>query len=482
MADVAFRGAAVYGDRVEKTWASAPGNRISLENFVVFVVAIDVLALLGCGLAASLFLSQYGRLTFGRFDDRAVIVGLSALLYLLISRAIGAHRTGQILNRRTSLNRLMAALALTFIALLVIGAATKTTQNFSRIWFFSWFALACSLAPTVRLGLLAAARRRLAQGDFVFRALSVGVFAQPLSIAELDAASGGMAQVAHIMALADLEDLEGLADWIAREEIDQIYVVTPWAHAPATFLRLRRLRQFSAEIFVVPDDASIRAHQLGVGVIHDRVALRAGERPINGWDRLAKRMQDIVVASAALLFVAPVMLLIAAAIKLDSPGPVLFRQKRAGFNGRPFELLKFRSMYAHAADAHASRQTSRDDARVTKVGRFIRRASLDELPQFFNVLRGEMSVVGPRPHALQTRTNGLDLRQIADRYAARHRVRPGLTGLAQVNGCRGELDNCEKVVTRVDFDINYIENWSTWLDCKIILRTALLLFFDRAAY
>jgi len=417
-----------------------------------------------------------------RLDDQIQVVGLTAALYLLISNVAGAYQARRILDAGVSVRRLALAIAATFVVLTVIGAATKTTQNYSRVWFFSWVVLSCALIPAIRLGLLAYMRKRLAGGDFVFRALSVGVFAKPLERADIDEASGGIAQVAAALQLETLSELEGLADWIARAEIDQIYIAAPWVDAPLILQRLLQLRQFSTEIFVLPDDARVHAHQLGVSVIGDRIALRAADRPINGWSLLAKRAQDVAVTSVALLFFAPVMALIALAIKLDSPGPLLFRQKRVGFNNGHFELLKFRSMYDSAADAHASRQTSRNDDRVTRVGRFIRRTSLDELPQLLNVLRGDMSIVGPRPHALLTKTNGVDLCDIADQYAARHRVKPGLTGLAQVNGYRGELDTEEKVRKRVEFDIIYIESWSTWLDIKIILRTALLMFFDRTAY
>jgi polysaccharide biosynthesis protein PslA len=176
------------------------------------------------------------------------------------------------------------------------------------------------------------------------------------------------------------------------------------------------------------------------------------------------------------------MLLIALALKIESPGPVIFRQMRAGFNGSVFEIWKFRSMYTSQTDQEARRQTSKDDPRVTPVGRFIRATSFDELPQFFNVLQGTMSVVGPRPHALKTSTGGKLLEEVVDKYAFRHRVKPGLTGWAQVNGLRGELDSADKLKRRVTFDLQYIDNWSLGFDLKIVLRTVLKLFYDPSAY
>lgn len=481
MSGLVLRDREFAGDVSHSATVQPAGNRISVEALVIIFLLVDSLIFSACGYGPVLFASltsEGSSLGGGEF----AIVGLATGLYLLMTYSVGGCSARRILDQNFTLRRLALSLALTFVALVVVGAATKTTQNFSRVWFFSWMLSSFAILLAVRSISLAFMRSRLAKGDFVFRALSVGVFCKPLSRSELRKASGGMTKVAQEMKMSNFDELDALAELIARAEIDQIYLVTPWLDAPIVLQKLSQLRQFSTEIFILPDDARIHALQLGVGVIGDRFSLRAGDRPIDGWSLFLKRMQDIVVASAALLILAPVIAMVALAIRLDSAGPVLFRQKRVGFNGRQFELLKFRSMHFHAADAHANRQTTRDDDRVTRVGRFVRRTSLDELPQFFNVLRGDMSVVGPRPHALQTKAKGRELWDIADDYAARHRVKPGLTGLAQVNGCRGELDSFEKVQQRVKYDIDYIERWSTWLDIKIILRTALVLVYDPAAY
>jgi exopolysaccharide biosynthesis polyprenyl glycosylphosphotransferase len=189
-----------------------------------------------------------------------------------------------------------------------------------------------------------------------------------------------------------------------------------------------------------------------------------------------------VTALVALLLVAPLMLIISAAIKLESPGPVLFRQQRIGFNDHLIEVWKFRTMRMECADADAKQQTTRRDPRVTRIGRFLRKSSLDELPQLFNVLRGDMSIVGPRPHARATSAEGKLFQEVVDRYAARHRVKPGITGWAQVNGWRGETDKVNKIRTRVAFDLYYIDNWSVWFDLYIILRTFVAIFDTDDAY
>jgi polysaccharide biosynthesis protein PslA len=198
--------------------------------------------------------------------------------------------------------------------------------------------------------------------------------------------------------------------------------------------------------------------------------------------RTTKRIEDIIFALLLLIVTGPFMLFVAIAIKLESPGPVLFRQVRNGLNGWQIRVFKFRTMYAHLEDRHALRQTSRGDPRVTRVGAFLRRHSIDELPQLLNVLAGTMSLVGPRPHALGTTAGGVTLEDAIPRYTERHRVKPGITGWAQVSGCRGNLDTVGKALRRVECDLYYIENWSLWLDLKIVVRTIGLVLHDEQAF
>jgi exopolysaccharide biosynthesis polyprenyl glycosylphosphotransferase len=205
-------------------------------------------------------------------------------------------------------------------------------------------------------------------------------------------------------------------------------------------------------------------------------------RPIEGWRAAVKRAEDIALSAALLAFISPVMLGIACAIKVTSKGPIFFRQRRLGYNNRVIEVLKFRSMYTHLSDANAQVQTLRGDKRVTSLGAWLRRTSLDELPQLINVLRGDMSLVGPRPHALATTAGGLALEDAVPVYPARHRVKPGITGWAQVNGHRGALDSVDKIVNRVNHDLYYIENWSLGFDIKILFQTIRLVFADNNAF
>jgi exopolysaccharide biosynthesis polyprenyl glycosylphosphotransferase len=217
--------------------------------------------------------------------------------------------------------------------------------------------------------------------------------------------------------------------------------------------------------------------------VHDVLALLTDfTRPLDARQRALKRSFDIVISATAALVLLPFLLAVAAVIKADSHGPALFSQKRVGLNNQPFLMWKFRTMHAHLQDENGQMQTSRDDARVTRLGRLLRRSSLDELPQLYNVLRGDMSMVGPRPHTLGMKVAGRVMNEMAQGYAERHTVKPGITGWAQVNGCRGEVNDMRKLRRRVALDCHYIENWSFMTDLNIILRTTALLVSDNHAY
>jgi Undecaprenyl-phosphate glucose phosphotransferase len=252
---------------------------------------------------------------------------------------------------------------------------------------------------------------------------------------------------------------------------------------------MARVRELLKKLWVLPVDIRLSAHA-------DRLRFRPRnysyegslpfldvvDKPLADWDAVAKRAFDLLLGSMALIALSPVMLATAIAVKLDSRGPVFFRQKRFGFNNQVISIWKFRSMYVDDCDYEAKHVVTRGDPRVTRVGRFIRKASIDELPQLFNVLAGELSLVGPRPHALNAQTEDRMWDVVIEGYFARHKVKPGVTGWAQINGWRGEIDTPEKIRKRIEHDIYYIENWSVAFDLWILLLTPLRLFDTRNAY
>jgi Undecaprenyl-phosphate glucose phosphotransferase len=272
---------------------------------------------------------------------------------------------------------------------------------------------------------------------------------------------------------------------LSRETaIDDIVIaVPPDAEALETVTQLRwRLRGVAVEVYIMPylaqgEDAGLPVEKFGsLGL------MAVQRRPLTQLQALRKRLLDVSLGLLLLFLLLPVLVVVAIAVKLDSPGPVLFRQPRLGFNDRPFTVLKFRSMYANASDLMATRQTSRRDPRVTRVGKWLRKLSLDELPQLFNVLSGDMSLVGPRPHAPHTRAGGQLLKDAMAEYVIRHQVRPGITGWAQVNGARGELVTMDDLRRRVTYDLEYIQKWSVWFDLRIISMTVMREVFSKHAF
>jgi putative colanic acid biosynthesis UDP-glucose lipid carrier transferase len=266
--------------------------------------------------------------------------------------------------------------------------------------------------------------------------------------------------------------------FVRRYKINAIYIALPMSKAPRIDGLLRELRDTTATIYFVPDILAfdlVRARYVDIGGLP---ALSICDTPFHGIDSFSKRLSDVALASLVLLVLSPLLVATALAVKLTSSGPVLFRQRRYGLNGEEISVYKFRSMTV-CEDGSEITQATRKDRRITRIGRFLRRSSIDELPQLINVLRGSMSFVGPRPHAV---AHNEHYRKLIGGYMIRHKVRPGITGWAQVNGSRGETDTIEKMKLRVQYDLEYLENWSIGLDAKIIFRTAHKLLWDSNAY
>jgi exopolysaccharide biosynthesis polyprenyl glycosylphosphotransferase len=281
----------------------------------------------------------------------------------------------------------------------------------------------------------------------------------------------------EILGVPVLGPVESLLDHRALAAIERIVITVPQGAAQRVSELLERLSALPHEIVLVVEESDKRASGR-LGGLH---LARMGGRHMVARRAAAKRAQDIIIGGLGLLAALPIGLAVALAVKLDSPGPVFFRQKRHGFNNEEIWVLKFRSMRHECADATAARQVTQNDDRVTRVGRVIRKLSLDELPQLINVLRGEMSLVGPRPHAVGMKSGGADAATLVNSYSHRHRMKPGLTGLAAISGSRGPVDDAESLRRRVMLDLSYIERQSVWLDLWIMAMTVPLLLGDKSA-
>jgi len=277
---------------------------------------------------------------------------------------------------------------------------------------------------------------------------------------------------------APLGSLGRLAEYVKAHRIDLIYVALPMASQPRILRLLEELHDTTASIYFAPDIHLIDLIQARVDTVGGLPVIAVCESPFYGASGLIKRVSDIVLASAILALISPFMLAIAIGVKVSSPGPVLFKQRRYGLDGREIVVYKFRTMRV-LEDGNVIRQATRDDPRVTRFGVFLRACSLDELPQFINVLQGRMSVVGPRPHAI---AHNEMYRKLIRRYMIRHKVKPGITGLAQVNGLRGETSSLDSMQMRIEYDLAYLRSWSLLLDLQIVLKTIFVVLRQQNAY
>jgi Undecaprenyl-phosphate glucose phosphotransferase len=287
-------------------------------------------------------------------------------------------------------------------------------------------------------------------------------------------------RVAGVPKLGTVDDL---VEFARRTRIDLLIVSLPITAEERVLQMVRKLWVLPVDLRLAAHMSRLRFRPRAYSYIGNVPVLDVYDKPLTDWNYVVKWLFDRIVGCVLLLAAAPVMALIAIAIKLDSRGPVFFKQKRYGFNNELIEVYKFRSMYADQTDVDAARLVTKDDPRVTRVGRFIRKTSLDELPQLINVaIKGNLSLVGPRPHAVHAKAENQLYDQVVDGYFARHRVKPGITGWAQINGWRGETDTSEKIQRRVEHDLFYIENWSVLFDLYILARTPFALLKADNAY
>ena len=286
-----------------------------------------------------------------------------------------------------------------------------------------------------------------------------------------------------------VDDLVAMAQ---TRRVDWVVITLPWNAEARVGQVLGKLKAIAVEVALCPPlldaalpgrDAAARDAPPRDGDLFDELPLGLlARRPLRSWSLVVKELEDKLIALVLLLLLLPVFALLALAVRLDSPGPVLFRQSRVGLNNRPFDILKFRSMRWDPRATDEIEQTQRTDSRITQIGGYLRKTSLDELPQLFNVLRGEMSLVGPRPHAVTMRTQNMLGDEIVVDYKHRHRMKPGITGWAQINGHRGATDTTDQLRQRVEHDLYYIENWSFWFDLRILLTTPVKILMDENAF
>ena len=393
--------------------------------------------------------------------------------------------------------RLASAWSVVFLIAIGISFFAKAGDQFSRAWLGAFYVLGLFALIAFRRGLFLLVRRWTQEGRLDRRTVVVGcdtngetlirsLRAQRDSDVRLIGAfddrndERSPASCAGVPKLGTIDDL---VEFARHTRVDLVIFALPISAETRILQMLKKLWVLPVDIRLSAHTNKLRYRPRSYSYVGDVPVLDVFDKPIADWDVVMKWLFDKIVGSLALLVALPVMLAVAIAIKLESRGPILFKQKRFGFNNEPIEIYKFRSMYANQADVNAETLVTRGDPRVTRVGRFIRRTSLDELPQLFNVVfAGNLSLVGPRPHALRARAENRLYDEAVDGYFARHRVKPGLTGWAQIHGWRGETDSQEKIQRRVECDLYYIENWSILLDLYILAQTPFALIRSENAY
>jgi len=438
---------------------------------------------------AILYFSYVVPLSGFHWEYLAAILGMAASAVVCF-QAADIYQVQVFRAQVRQMTRMVSSYCFMFLLFIGFSFFAKLGNEVSRLWLAAFFFIGLGALIASRVILRGLIRSWARQGRLDRRTIIVGAdqsgedLVQALKAQEdsdieilgvfddrndsrsLDACAGA----------PKLGKVDDIVEFARRTRVDLVLFALPISAETRILDMLKKLWVLPVDIRLSAHTNKLRFRPRSYSYLGAVPTLDMFEAPITDWDLVMKWLFDRLVGGLILLVALPVMALVALAIKLDSPGPILFRQKRFGFNNERIDVFKFRSLYHHQADPTASKVVTKDDPRVTRVGRFIRKTSLDELPQLFNVVfKGNLSLVGPRPHAVQGKLQNRLFDEAVDGYFARHRVKPGITGWAQINGWRGEIDNEEKIQKRVEFDLYYIENWSVLFDLYILLKTPLAL-------
>ncbi|WP_428649080.1 undecaprenyl-phosphate glucose phosphotransferase [Roseibium sp.] len=468
------------------------GKGVSIPVFTGFVRLADVLMITGTALATAFAGGTTGG--FGLAD--VFVIAIATLFALAFFQASDVYQVSVMRQGLSQLGRVAAGWTLVFAMFAVLRSATGIGTGIPQAWIGTWYAFGLTGLCVTRMFVLHFARSWMKSGRLERRAIIVGggTAAQEL-IHELEAQPGNDIRICGIFddrsndrsppvvaGYQKLGNISALVEFARLARIDMLIVCIPLRAEKRVLELLKKLWVLPVDIRLSAHTDKVRFRNRGASFIGTVPFVDVVEKPIADWDLVAKRVFDLVFSTLAIAALFPVMIATAIAIKLESKGPVLFKQKRYGFNNEIIEVLKFRSMYTEMADPDAKQVVTKGDPRVTKVGRFIRKTSIDELPQLFNVLAGSLSLVGPRPHAVNAHTDNKTWDDVVDGYFARHKVKPGVTGWAQINGWRGEVDTPDKIQNRVECDVYYIENWSILFDLQILFLTPFSLLNTENAY
>ncbi|MCH9807693.1 MAG: undecaprenyl-phosphate glucose phosphotransferase [Alphaproteobacteria bacterium] len=423
-------------------------------------------------------------------------VGLTAGVLVLCFDYLGLYRVSKFSSTVYQLPRIVFGW---MVAVGVLAAAVffaKVGDDFSRVWLAGWLLTGMGAVILERIAVANLARHWMQVGRLYRRAVIYGGGEQANEVIKALEADGdadiricgvfddrdGDRVGADYLGYPVLGSISSLIEVARSTRIDLVIVALPLSAEERIANVVKHVSQLPVEVKLPAKLSQVRFAPETYSRVGSVAMLDLVDKPLTAWGDVGKWLFDKVIATIALILLSPVLAAVAVAVKMDSRGPILFRQKRYGLNNELIEVFKFRSMYVDMCDAAASKLVTKEDPRVTPVGRFIRKSSLDELPQLFNVLLGDLSLVGPRPHAVSAKAGQELYDQVVESYFARHKVKPGITGWAQINGWRGETDTHEKIVKRVEHDLYYIENWSIFFDFYILAKTPLALLKTENSY
>jgi putative colanic acid biosynthesis UDP-glucose lipid carrier transferase len=468
-----------------------------MNPFVVFkqnllVAFVFLLQSISPTLVAVLLLPVLCEVLGYRFEEQYVVLQvLVAVLSLLLIKPPADYMLRLSSNYLEVLGRIGIRWAVVLGILLFIGFATKYSAEFSRVVITTWVFTTPFIAAAISVLLSSALRRVLTAPDNIRTAVFAGCNELSQTFARQIEASPDVAIKIHgffddrnrdRLEFEDADRLLGglseMAEYVNQHGISMIFLTLPMRHVRRVMDLLEDLQDTTVSIYFVPDVLVFDLIQARTGEILGTPVVAMCDTPFHGVQGIVKRLTDITLASIIVAILSPVFAAVALGIKLTSPGSVIFKQRRYGLDGQRIIVYKFRTMTV-SEDGDDFVQAKKDDDRITPIGHFLRRYSLDELPQLFNVLQGRMSLVGPRPHPIALNEQ---YRKLIRGYMVRHKVLPGLTGLAQINGCRGETPRVEDMRARIEYDLEYLRNWSPFLDMKILFLTIFRMFGDEKAY
>jgi putative colanic acid biosysnthesis UDP-glucose lipid carrier transferase len=443
------------------------------------VLILDSLVLLAVGYLSFRAIVPY---SYNSADFYILAIVCNTMLTAMLFFFSGLYQFSDIMNALRSIDRIVIASFTSFMLMLAAAFTIKISETYSRVWVGSYL-VSGTLAIIFARWLVSYVLGRLSERSIIAR--NVAIIGSGEQVDELLSFTkrekrtfvnvvgvfGGVTHDTDTNEGSLNDEVRRLMDFVRSDSVDDVIVALPWAQTGEISRVMEQLRELPVNVFLATDLVGFRLPmRTPPNYFESMPVYLVSGKPLTGWDLVIKGIEDYVLSLLLLIVLSPLLLLVALLVKLDSPGPVIFKQKRLGFNNKEFNIYKFRSMTYSPNSESKTVQAVKHDPRVTRIGRILRKTSIDEIPQLFNVLNGTMSIVGPRPHAID---HNEEYSKKIRGYFSRHRVKPGLTGLAQVKGFRGQTDTVEKMENRVKYDVEYADNWSLLLDLKIIVQTPL---------